>query len=81
MDHEFPVYRKSANGRHFYRIESTRAFTEVQVVGQRAVIHRVREAAYPEQVRIEEMLNMHEGGFLPLRAAEFEHALDLHDGK
>ena len=81
MDHKFPAYRRSANGRHFYRIESTRAFTEVQVVGLRAVIHRVREAAYPEQLLIEEMLSMREGRYIPLQAVEFEHVLDLHDGK
>lgn len=81
MDHAFPAYRRSANGRHFYRIESALSFTEVQVVGQRAVIHRVRGAAYPEQLRIVEMLRMHEGRFLPLEAVEFEHMLDLHDGR
>jgi hypothetical protein len=76
----YPVFRRSADGRHAYRIEGPRAFTEVQLIGQRALIHRVRDAAYPEQVLIKEMV---EDGtrYLPMEEVEFLRLLDRHDGK
>jgi hypothetical protein len=71
----------AGNGRHFYRIESRSSFTEVQLVGGRAVIHRVAEAAYPEQVRIKAMLDLEEAAYLPLDATTFARMLDMHDGR
>lgn len=81
MDPSFPTYRRSANGRHFYRIEGARAFTEVHLVGDRALIHRVQDAAYPEQVRIKAMLDLEGDAFLVMEAIAFERLLDLHDGR
>ncbi len=77
----FPIYRRSLNGRHFYRIEGPRAFTEVQLVGAGAVIHRVVDAAYPEQVRIGEMIASAGGLYVAVDAREFDRMLDLHSGK
>jgi hypothetical protein len=76
----FPLYRRSSNGRHYYRIEGPRAFTEVQLVGAGAVIHRVVDAAYPEQVRIDEMVGLAGGLYVALDPAEFDRMLDLHSG-
>lgn len=81
MEDPFPQFRRTGNARHFYRIEGPRSFTEVQLVGGRAVIHRVRDAAYPEQVLIGRMLAMEDGAWQPLAEAEFDRMLDLHDGR
>lgn len=81
MPAHYPQYRRSRNGRHCYRIEGPRAFTEVQLVGARAMIHRVRDAAYPEQVRIAEMIRMDEGRYTEMNAVDFERLLDLHTGR
>ncbi len=69
---EFPAYRKLANARSFYRIDSHTEFTEVQRVGGRCVAHRVVAHNYPEKVRISELLNGTDGTVLPMLAAEFE---------
>lgn len=76
----FPQYRRSRDGRHAYRIEGPRAFTEVQVIGSRAVIHRVKDAAYPEQVRIREMIDGSEP-YIAMDEREFQRMLDLHQRK
>ena len=62
----FPVYRILADGRHFYRIESPLLFTEIQLIGSRAVAHRVEAKAYPEQLRVQDMIAGHGGTYLPL---------------
>lgn len=68
----FPVYRMLADGRHFYRIESPLLFTEIQLIGTRAVAHRVEAKAYPEQLRVQDMIAGHGGSYLPLEAEEWE---------
>jgi hypothetical protein len=74
MDFEaaaFPIYRRTADGRHFYRIEAPDRFTEVQVIGSRRVLHAVEATQYPERVRIMEMIAGGEGRYLPLAEEEW----------
>ena len=57
---------------HYYRIEAPDAFTELHRLGQRWLRHEVNRAAYPEQVRIAEMLACADGRFVAVDAAEGE---------
>ncbi|HMC96376.1 MAG TPA: hypothetical protein VKG92_01870 [Flavobacteriales bacterium] len=66
------MYRQLNDGRHFYRIESAVGFTEIQMVGGRGVVHRVDASAYPEQLRIQDMIDGMGGRYLPLEAGEWE---------
>ena len=68
----FPVYRMLADGRHLYRIESPRRFTEIQLIGSRAVAHRVEATAYPEQLRVQDMITGHGGTYVSLDPGEWE---------
>lgn len=67
----FPQYRATVDGRHFYRIDGPRAFVEVQVVGKRRWVHRVEAKAYPEMLRIQEMLSGGEGRYRTLSEQEW----------
>lgn len=71
----FPLYRRSVNGLNWYRIESWTAFTEVQRVGSRYLAHRVLVRAYPERVRIQELIDMAEGHVQECPAQEVEGLL------
>ena len=53
---EYPQYRRTTDDRHFYRIEAMDRFTEIQVIGNRHLVHSVTARAYPELVRIKEMI-------------------------
>ncbi|QQR85433.1 MAG: hypothetical protein IPJ76_12535 [Flavobacteriales bacterium] len=77
---EQPVYRRSANGRNFYRILSGTAFTEVQLIGSRSIVHDVVAATYPERVLIADMVAMTDGHFLPCTPAEFDEAMGRSGG-
>jgi len=59
------------DGRHFYRIEGPDRFTEVQLVGSRALLHLVVARIYPEKVRIVEMVRDKER-YPPITAEEWE---------
>jgi len=59
---------------NFYRMEAEDRFTELQRLGSRWLIHEVKDAPYPERVRIMEMVDGHGGAFLPIDAAVFEKA-------
>jgi len=71
----FPLYRRSANGLNWYRIESWTAFTEVQRVGSRYIAHRVLVKAYPERVRIQDLIDMADAHVQACPAKEVESLL------
>lgn len=71
----FPMYRQTANGLHWYRLESTTEFTEVQKVGSRYVSHRVKAVIYPEKVRVMELIAADDGHVLACGADVFERHL------
>lgn len=68
----FPLYRCSANGLNWYRVESATEFTEVQKVGSRYVVHRVKAVIYPEKVRVMELIAAEGGHVVACEADAFE---------
>lgn len=74
---QFPLYRRSANGLNWYRIESATEFTEVQSVGSRYVAHLIKALTYPEKVRIMELIAIEDGGATTCRGDEFDLILRL----
>ncbi|HMN04813.1 MAG TPA: hypothetical protein PKD45_03730 [Flavobacteriales bacterium] len=72
----FPLYRRSINGLNWYRIDSPTAVTEVQRVGSRHVVHRLEAIAYPEQVRVLSLIDMHDGHVEECPAEEVEELID-----
>lgn len=69
---EFPMLRRTEDGTHLYRIEGMDRFTELQRIGKRWVKHVVEARAYPEKVRIVEMVQGDHGRYLPLSEGEWE---------
>ncbi|MCB0795586.1 MAG: hypothetical protein KDB88_12690 [Flavobacteriales bacterium] len=72
---EFPLYRKTRDDRHFFRIDGPDRFMEIQRIGTRAIRHLVDGGAYPERVRIDEMIRMAEGRYVQSTEQEFQAAL------
>ncbi|MBS1939595.1 MAG: hypothetical protein JST38_01785 [Bacteroidetes bacterium] len=73
--YRFPLYRRSANGLNWYRIESESELTEVQAVGRRHVIHHLKAHAYPERLRIHGLITLEDGHVEECGAAEVEELL------
>ncbi len=72
MDISFPVYRKLANSKAFYKINSPDEFEEIQVIGSKRIHYRHQAKHYPEKLKIRDMIAL-EGG-LYLESAEKEWA-------
>lgn len=75
MDGSWPQYRRTVSGSNHYRIEAEDRFTELQRLGKRWIVHEVRNAPYPERLRIQEMLAEWEGHFVPEEPQVFEALL------
>jgi hypothetical protein len=75
-DAGFPVYRRTSDGLHHYRILAADRFEEVQRIGRRYVFHDVLATAYPERVRVAEMIAVSEGRYLPSNAEEWDRVMD-----
>lgn len=73
----FPLYRQSANGSHWYRIESEASFTEVQRVGRHYVAHRLEAKIYPDRLRVAELIAMADGHTAASDRATFDAVLAL----
>lgn len=57
MEHSaLPAYRQLRGGAHYYRILAEDHFEELQRIGSRWLLHEVRATAYPERLRVHEML-------------------------
>jgi hypothetical protein len=56
----FPQYRKLSNNRCFYEILDDRNFREIQIIGTRAILYRVKADKYPEILRIMDMISLKE---------------------
>ena len=69
---EFPCYRELANKLSRYRISSATAFTEVQHVGTRFIVHEVKATTYPELLRIAELIEAKDGTVVRIPASDFE---------
>ncbi len=67
----FPQYRKMSNNKTFYKITSSKSFEEIQLIGEKAVIHRVVAEQYPEMLRIQDMLSMENDWFFPSNEDEY----------
>ncbi|MBK6776118.1 MAG: hypothetical protein IPG74_09855 [Flavobacteriales bacterium] len=72
----YPLHRQLIDGRSLYRIESADTFTEIQIVGARAIVHRVVARTYPEKVLIHELIAMTNGSYKEIGAAVFNAALE-----
>lgn len=68
---QFPVYRRTADGRHFYHIMAADLFMEIQLIGSKAVLHRIHAALYPERLRVQDMVDAADGHFVPSDPAEW----------
>jgi len=57
---DFPQYRKLPNEKAFYRINSSRDFDEVQVLGSKVLCYHHEAKQYPEILRIMSMISCEE---------------------
>lgn len=69
---KFPILRRTEDGKHLYRIEGMDRFFELQQIGRRWLLHEVKASAYPEKVRIMEMIDGDGGRYVPLLEVEWE---------
>jgi hypothetical protein len=71
----FPAYRRMVGVQRYYMIRSPRAFTEVELIGERKLVHEVEATMYPELVRIRQMLDLADGTYAAITAEEWAAAV------
>ena len=49
MKYSFPLYRKSKNGKNFYKITSIAQFEEIKIIGSKAILHQTEAVQFPEK--------------------------------
>ncbi|MEI6020279.1 MAG: hypothetical protein WCR21_04060 [Bacteroidota bacterium] len=47
-DINFPLYRKYKNNKSYFKILDERNFEELQIIGTKVVLHKIRAISFPE---------------------------------
>jgi hypothetical protein len=69
---QFPQYRKSANGRNYYKIAALDTLEEIQVMGSRWSKHSLQARILPERNLIADLLDVEAGHTLAISQHEYE---------
>lgn len=78
MEHPpLPTYRQLSGGASYYCILAVDHFLELQRIGSRWILHEVHATAYPERLRVHEMLAC-TAPFEELEAGEWAKAFAKH---
>ena len=64
------------DGRHFYKIEDDQRFIEIQIIGNRRTVHEITASAYPEKLRVQQMIQMADGLYEEIDAIRWEDEWD-----
>jgi hypothetical protein len=72
----FPVFRKYAGNRSYFRIDSLENYTELKIWGRSYRVISFTAKLYPDRLFIADMLEMKAGSWVASNAGEFEAAID-----
>jgi hypothetical protein len=72
----FPKFRKYANNKSFFKIESDLEWTEIQLMGSKKLIHHFYAHQYPEKLFLHSLINFEMNGVVDSNETEFEHLIN-----
>lgn len=73
---DFPQYRKLSNDKVFYCIVSEREFHEIQIIGNKAQLFKIKAIQYPEILKIMDMIQMNQLGIEVFEEKEYQKLLE-----
>lgn len=73
----FPLYRKYTNNATYFEILSDNEFEEIQKVGAKFLLHRIKAIQYPEKLRIQDMINCQDGIWAEISKSEYQKTKKL----
>lgn len=53
---DFPLYRKYANEKSYFKIDSSNEFIELKLIGKTFVKYSFNAAQYPEKIMIQDLI-------------------------
>lgn len=68
---DFPQYRRRFDNKSFYKLINERTLEEVQLIGNKAFIHKLEATQYFEILRLQEILNCEDGQYFESSENEF----------
>lgn len=71
----FPKFRKYTNNKSFFKIESDVNWSEIQIVGNKKMLHHFIAHQYPEKLFLQSLINFDGEGIKDSNETEFENLL------
>jgi hypothetical protein len=75
-NHDFPIYRKAAGGRSYYKILSLTEVLELQIIGTRYTWHHLLANIYPEKVFIGDLIDCTNNSFIRIMEEEYSEFIE-----
>lgn len=70
---DFPQYRKRFDSKSFYKIINERTFEEVQLIGDKVFVHKIKADKYFEIIQIQDMLKAEGEMYLVSNEVEYRN--------
>jgi hypothetical protein len=71
---DFPQYRRRFDNKSFYKLLNERTLEEVQLIGDKAFIHRLEATQYFEIIRLQEILACEGDQYFDATEEEYDRA-------
>jgi hypothetical protein len=68
---KFPLYRKYANSRNYFKIINPHSFEEVQVLGEKRLVRLTEARLYPEKIFISDLIGCTPPGIVEISDIEY----------
>jgi hypothetical protein len=68
----FPLFRKTLNGKSFYKIHNERHLEELQIIGSKYLHHTLQAKIYPEILFLLDIIENKDQAYLEISASEFD---------
>lgn len=68
---KFPLYRKTPNGKSFYKISSPDELLEIQLIGSKFLVHELKAKIFPEKNLLQDLIQNKEGHWMIINENEF----------
>lgn len=69
---KYPLYRKYANNRSYFKLENEKQFIEIQIMGTKFFTHKITAKILPDFQLIRDMETLHNDHWVESTEDEFE---------
>lgn len=68
----FPIYRKTANNKSYYKLDAADEMTEIQLLGSKFLVYELKAKILPERNLLQDLIENNAGHWLKIKEEEYQ---------